>query len=100
MTPNQAFDLWFTGLRLKRVPAPTKRLVREAYTAGVINSAPTWQPMDMAPKDGTYILIKSGRRMSVVMWNGHCWWDGYGIWLRGWGPWFQRPTGWMPLPSP
>ena len=62
----------------------------------------TWQPIEIAPKDGTTILVwADGIRFPVVYWTDHDieWWhvtDGkHGPWpLRG-----ASPTHWMPLPD-
>lgn len=72
-----------------------------------------WQPIETAPKDGTYILVWSERegwrgnpRMVCATWEP----SGTGAWaIYGAGPtrhseqWLDRgiiPTHWMPLPEP
>lgn len=57
-----------------------------------------WQPIETAPKDGTYILgygehDHRGHYIDAIHW----WHDRWTIeWMSG----FQRPTHWMPLPAP
>lgn len=64
-----------------------------------------WQPIEMAPKDGTKIVLHfpgpwrdpSEIGASVGQWTGSYWWC-TAIWasseMRG------APTHWMPLPEP
>jgi len=53
-----------------------------------------WQPIETAPKDGTWILLRDDRRTSVGSWfppsptNPVGWWSAY------------RATSWMPIPAP
>lgn len=61
-----------------------------------------WQDINTAPKDGTRILISSGRGISAVEWldNEIEYWhvddNKHGPFaLRG-----SAPTHWMPLPKP
>lgn len=63
-----------------------------------------WQPIETAPKDGTYILIHNDRGTCVAYfergWGQDGWWlldDGknYEIPLRG-----SAPTHWHPIPTP
>ena len=73
-----------------------------------------WQPIETAPKDGTWILLAGGKveddedefRMAIAKWTNylsgrttdwhwqHCFYDGgyYGS--------YDGPTHWMPLPEP
>lgn len=58
-----------------------------------------WQPIEMAPKDGTEVLVWDGsiRQISKFTvagldFDGH-WWDAEGYWISG-------ITHWMPLPEP
>ena len=60
-----------------------------------------WQPIETAPRDGTYILLfgRHSRRGGLIQitarWGGGDWEsadDGYGAYII--------PTHWMPLPDP
>ena len=60
-----------------------------------------WQPIETAPKGGTYILLFGMHTRSalsvmiVARWDGDTWQssdDGYGAYIE--------PTHWMPLPEP
>lgn len=60
----------------------------------------SWQPIETAPKDGTFVLLfgphhRAGQdRQLTACWDGQTWEsadDGYGIYLK--------PTHWMPLPE-
>jgi hypothetical protein len=60
-----------------------------------------WQPIETAPKDGTRILLLTGRtEVAVGRWldNSHTRmpWAG---WTTDLGP-SSRATHWMPLPRP
>lgn len=53
-----------------------------------------WQPIETAPKDGTYVLCGApGSTATVYFWNGAAWDDGDFFSNETW------PTHWMPLPS-
>lgn len=63
-----------------------------------------WQPIETAPKDGTWILIASLANMDIGHWDDH-WIDG--AWLRfqtaeydNDGAEIRGPTHWQPLPAP
>jgi hypothetical protein len=52
-----------------------------------------WQPIESAPKDGTYVLVKGpGVYPCTVFWNGNSWDD---------GDFHDRipATHWVPLPD-
>lgn len=73
-----------------------------------------WQPIETAPKDGTWILVSGGRTddegddrdVAVVQWTNYlngettewhwqfAWYEGgyYGL--------YKNPTHWMQLPDP
>jgi hypothetical protein len=61
-----------------------------------------WQPIETAPKDGTYMLLMSRSGVVIGLWDAHedrefgtvpAWRDdGEGYELH--------PTHWMPLPDP
>ena len=77
-----------------------------------------WQPIETAPRDGTWVLIAGGRtteddynstgvlttRPVTAFWSeplweedaewAFCFWDG--DWREG----YLNPTHWMPLPQP
>ena len=78
----------------------------------------TWQPIETAPKDGTWVLLYGGKD---VGWYGDdtiqtivtAFWrpsyyrrtDDQGQWMYTWweGDWRSEmadPTHWMPLPTP
>lgn len=72
---------------------------------------PNWQPIETAPRDGSYILLAapSGYTTTPLRAAVGCWSDGghYGPSAAGWrthsGDWFtdagKDATYWMPLPS-
>jgi hypothetical protein len=57
-----------------------------------------WQPIESAPRDGTYVLgfglhEQRGTYIDVI----HYWSDRWTVvWMHGYG----EPTHWMPLPDP
>lgn len=54
-----------------------------------------WQPIETAPKDGTYILSFYGSIPLVIQWSNAC--NG---WCCSTGPYHPLPlTHWMPLPN-
>ena len=61
-----------------------------------------WQPIETAPKDGTWILIFRGHdadwtfNYALVYWDDHfmCWHDG------DYHSDYYRPNHWMPLSEP
>jgi hypothetical protein len=73
-----------------------------------------WQPIEVAPKDGTPILASLGPFMYIVFWSDHSdlkhdhpWWEqGHAEWENGkWIGYHEHfyaasPTHWMPLPKP
>lgn len=73
-----------------------------------------WQPIEIAPKDGTPILALLGPFMYIVFWSDHPdlkhdhpWWEqGHAEWENGkWIGYHEHfyaasPTHWMPLPEP
>ncbi len=52
-----------------------------------------WQPIETAPRDGTYILV------FVDVWHDVASWEA-GLWLNTYGDHSMNPTHWMPLPAP
>ncbi len=67
-----------------------------------------WQPIDTAPKDGTYVIVRQAGVLEPSMticsfdkeWGEHGWWmccDGKNPELPLRGP---CPSEWMPLPNP
>jgi len=54
----------------------------------------TWQPIETAPRDGTWVLLYSPNenQPAVAYFNGHAWDD------NGDGGFWFEPTHWMPLP--
>lgn len=63
--------------------------------------AQRWQPIETAPKDGTWILVShpawTDGKWEIAQWSQYseCW-QTYDTGLTGLMP----PTHWMPLPSP
>lgn len=73
-----------------------------------------WQPIETAPKDGTYVLIADEHHVTIGRYHrdvgrtligadqpywedyDHSFWDRY---EKDGDDWFQ-PTKWAPLPSP
>ena len=71
-----------------------------------------WQPIETAPRDGTWVLLKGG----TIDTEGYAAsatgtlppmvaarWDEWGAWFYGWseGWWrchYENPTHWLPLP--
>jgi hypothetical protein len=72
-----------------------------------------WQPIEIAPKDGTPILASLGPFMYIVFWSDHSelkhphsWWEqGHAEWVDGkWIGYHEHyypasPTHWKPLPE-
>jgi hypothetical protein len=52
-----------------------------------------WQPIETAPKDGTYVLLATPR--GRIADGNFC---NYGVW--SWPYVMVEPTHWMPLPPP
>jgi hypothetical protein len=52
-----------------------------------------WQPMEMAPKDGTKILCYMGRH-HLVRWDGLGWWNGQ-VYIEP-----DKNDYWLSLPEP
>lgn len=58
-----------------------------------------WQPMDTAPRDGTYILLWSPEDACAISGYYHPGEDeSDDLWLAG--NIIVNPTNWMPLPEP
>ena len=61
-----------------------------------------WHPMETAPKDGTYIVLREPRSMpgaSIGRWLAfdEVIFGETGFWEANWDN--VHPTGWMPLPE-
>ena len=76
-------------------PAFVASLIREVQR---LREATTWRPMETAPLQGTYILLRGPGHVSLG--------QGWATSDPGWPPatwWSQgrriKPTAWMPLPS-
>ena len=56
-----------------------------------------WQPIETAPKDGTWVLLSDGQ----TIWYGQYGWDeeGDAVFFAD-GPGIRDCTHWMPLPEP
>ena len=88
-----------------------------------------WQPIETAPKDGTWVLLIGGKtdeddgsykkarvnkaRPVVAFYvEGRIYWDGpnliyqdepywaFSFWNGDWRSGYDNPTHWMPLPTP
>lgn len=69
-----------------------------------------WQPIETAPKDGTWILVNDGTGSAhppvhVVHWSNPEWMGGPDTWVTmAIGPnpdtYEPNPTHWMPIPTP
>lgn len=60
-----------------------------------------WQPIETAPKDGSYFIASDGYKVCVAqVFNKEvCWIGDYCI-CQGWPtPPFTKITHWMPLPN-
>lgn len=59
-----------------------------------------WQPIETAPKDGTYILGWNDELLSpvVMFWKMGPQYQSY--WATAPAHYVKRPTHWMPLPPP
>lgn len=74
-----------------------------------------WQPIETAPRDGTFIILCGGKRDNyspieqenspvVGRWQkwpnpDSCCWV-YAFWDSDWRSEYINPTHWMPLPEP
>lgn len=60
-----------------------------------------WKPISTAPKDGTLIFALNEHDFTRAPWRYECMWNGV-CWYHGYGDsWPVRPpTHWMPLPEP
>lgn len=58
-----------------------------------------WQPIETAPKDGSYVLVwaESGHEFARWFRAGECWIRAEDM-QNLWGE--DAPTHWMPLPAP
>lgn len=73
-----------------------------------------WQPIETAPRDGTYIILYSPKEISICAWklwnkarlkyeeDQYTWLRYYGnsIFYYFWDEKSIKPTHWMPLPEP
>ena len=58
-----------------------------------------WQPIEIAPKDGTQILTWGNQKGFENWYQTSFWTKAYGGIFVGW-PIKEQPTHWMPLPPP
>lgn len=63
-----------------------------------------WQPIETAPKDGTFVILKGGEHDEgygapcvVAFWDGRFW--VYAYWDTNWRSSYRNPTHWMPIPK-
>lgn len=73
-----------------------------------------WQPIETAPRDGTWVLLTGGEDTENYGENGPVvsarWWQEYGpdgdwywayaYWDSAWRSEYKNPTHWMPPPDP
>lgn len=60
----------------------------------VINPPPEWQPIETAPRDGTWIMCHCENQGHIVLrFNSNDGWNNFDTYEL-------RPTHWMPLPKP
>ena len=85
--------------------APTQGPTDAGLTARVLSSE--WQPIETAPKDSKARLVWCPENMCIycVSWRDgfDCEYDdekGWTVFGGGWRDVIQRPTHWMPLPTP
>ncbi len=68
--------------------------LEEVATASVSHAVSfhPWQPIETAPRDGTFVHLKFGCTESIGFWLN-------GEWLNGMGEKFRydEPSSWMPL---
>ena len=94
------------GIDILDVGENVDEVLREIWDEAQRQAAPTWQPIDTAPKDGTWILLAGDSgytttpfRVSVCQYSFdtyYSWWrDHAGDNFRDDG---DEPTHWMPLP--
>ena len=75
-------------------------VVRSVGCGGALESEMKWQPIETAPKDGTWILVteETGTWMEVVRWYEDEWCS-YPVTIFGFKD--EPPAShWMPLPDP
>jgi len=74
-----------------------------------------WQPIETAPKDGTWVILGGGKtteepmgddkvdvkRPVVAFWNENSWkgWE-FCYWDGAWREGYENPTHWMSLTTP
>lgn len=56
------------------------------------SSEERWQPIETAPRDGTYVLVAARHEQATAFFRD-------GRWSMGAGVYFARPTHWQPTPS-
>jgi hypothetical protein len=56
-----------------------------------LTAAQTWQPIAMAPKDGTRIIISNFKYAEIVIWDDGAWMDCEGNDLSEWKWWIPMP---------
>lgn len=66
-----------------------------------LKAATKWQPIETAPRDGTWVLCYSEGVISHAFWesnefDGDCHWGGKDWYYPKW----SQPTHWMPAPAP
>lgn len=74
---------------------------RKIWQAAQSASVPQWQPIETAPKDGTWVLLYQGEHVFQGYWfniiEGHERWADHSA--SGCGGYVEAmPTHWMPLP--
>lgn len=97
---QQKFEAWADAYQMR--PAGWTEACWNAWQARASQDRSAyWQPIEMAPKDGTAILVSDGWRTHCVEWFEEFEW--WGVDDNKLGPFRLRgaaPTHWMPLPPP
>ena len=79
----------------KRADHLDSELRRLAARLSGVTSAPAWQPIETAPKDGSRVIVlrpsaNQFRRIGIDRWHNGLWWESRPA---------EFPTHWMPLPA-
>lgn len=94
--PGRDEGLRAEGREPEIIKAPFRAKGRAIIARLTSPPADEWQPIESAPKDGTYVVVyrpNLGRRaICVEQFDGT-------IWCAGDGFWPGEPTHWMPLPA-
>jgi hypothetical protein len=95
--PPLAGEPWMSMDDAARLSAELVASARTALAAS--HGQERWQPIETAPKDGTWILAWLGGIADIadtIQWNYGGWWNG----SNGHVATAAQPTHWRPLPTP